>query len=127
MEPRPIPGEPSKADFVGWSGVGPIAVLFEYVFGLRADVPSGTLVWDVRLLERFGVKGYPWGVDGSIDVDCKARSSYDEEPVVTVTANCSLKLVLKWGGQAHAEGGVRSTTAAGAATTHSKEWHIMSV
>lgn len=57
----PIPGDPAKPDFVGWSALGPIAVLFEYVFGLRPHVPSRTLVWDIRLLDAFGVKRYPFG------------------------------------------------------------------
>lgn len=57
----PIPGDPAKPDFVGWSALGPIAVLFEYVFGLRPHVPTRTLVWDIRLLDSFGVKRYPFG------------------------------------------------------------------
>ena len=31
------PGEPSRPDFVGWAGLGPIAVLLEHVFGVRYD------------------------------------------------------------------------------------------
>ena len=34
------PGNRAKGDFVGWSGLAPIAGLLEYVLGLRADAPS---------------------------------------------------------------------------------------
>ena len=45
-----------------------MAVLFEYVFGFRADVPRGTLTIDVRLLERYGVTAFPFG-DADIDIE----------------------------------------------------------
>jgi hypothetical protein len=92
------PGSPAKNDFVGWSGLGPIAVLFEYVFGLRPDVPSHTLVWDVRRLERHGIEQYPFGPDGILDLECKARASATEEPIVAVTANCLVDVILRWEG-----------------------------
>jgi len=31
------PGKPSKGDFVGWTGIGPIAFFIEYAIGIRAD------------------------------------------------------------------------------------------
>ena len=38
----PVPGNPAKPDFVGWAVLGPIAVLIEYVFGLRPHAqPAG--------------------------------------------------------------------------------------
>ena len=47
-----------------------------YVFGLRADVPSATLTWDVRLTEAFGVRGYPFGSEeGCLDLECGPRPS----------------------------------------------------
>ncbi len=54
------PGNPAKADFVGWTGLPPIAVFLEYVIGLRPIDPlAGTLLWDIRHLEEFGVDQYP--------------------------------------------------------------------
>jgi hypothetical protein len=37
------PGQ-AQRDFVGWTGLPPVAVLFEYVFDLRPDVPAGRLL-----------------------------------------------------------------------------------
>jgi hypothetical protein len=92
------PGNPSKPDFVGWAGIGPIAVLFEYVFGLRPQADQGRLVWDLRLVEAHGVKRYPFGKEGLLDLACAARKSPAEKPEVQVTSNQRLDLVLRWEG-----------------------------
>ena len=73
------PGAPSKPDNVGWSGLGPVAVLFEYVFGLRPNIPQSELLWDVRLLEEHGVERYPFGRDGDAKPEVRgARSARGE-------------------------------------------------
>ena len=92
------PGEPAKRDFVGWTGLSPIAILFEYVFGLRADVPSNTLTWDVRLLEEHGIQQYPFGAGGQLDLHCAARASADEKPQIKAVSNMPLTLRVQWAG-----------------------------
>jgi hypothetical protein len=91
-------GNRAKDDFVGWSGLAPIAGLFEYVFGLRADAPSGRLLWDVRLLESHGVRRYPFGKDGVLDLSCVPRDSAGEEPEIQVRSTIPLELVVRWEG-----------------------------
>jgi hypothetical protein len=44
---KAAPGNPGKPDFVGWTGLSTVAMLFEYVLGLRANVPGNRLVWDI--------------------------------------------------------------------------------
>jgi len=95
---RPAQGNKAKGDFVGWSGLAPIAGLLEYVMGLRAYAPSGRLLWDVRLLERHGVNNYPFGKDGLLDLSCAARSSPTEEPEVDMSSTVPLELVVRWVG-----------------------------
>jgi len=107
----PLPGDPAKPDFVGWGGLGPIAVLLEYVFGLRADVPGGRLEWDVRLMDAFGVRRFPYGATGWLDLRCASRGALDEPPRVTVTASGvpgPLTVTLRWGGRAIMDGGARA-------------------
>lgn len=87
-----------RRDFVGWTGLPPIAVFLEYVIGLRPNVPERTLVWDVRQLEEMGVDTYPFGKDGVLNLSCAARSSVDEEPQIKVESNVPLTLLLKWKG-----------------------------
>jgi glycogen debranching enzyme len=95
---RIVRGEPSKPNFVGWSGLAPVAMLFEYVFGLRADVPNGTLLWDVRLLEEHGVDGYPFGGAGFLRLKCHARGSADEKPHIEADGDCPVDLIVRWEG-----------------------------
>lgn len=91
-------GNVAKDEFVGWTGLPPVAVLFEYVFGLRPDVPAGRIVWDVRLIEAHGVRRYPYGEKGLLDLYCSERSSALEKPSIEVTSNVPLTLELSWEG-----------------------------
>lgn len=95
---RPAPGDPARPDFVGWSGLGPVAGLFEHVFGLGADVPEGRLVWDVRLLEGHGVRRYPFGAEGVVDLSCAGRASAAEEPRVGVSSTVPVEVCVRWRG-----------------------------
>jgi hypothetical protein len=104
---RAAQGNRAKGDFVGWSGLAPIAGLLEYVMGLRADAPSGRLLWDVRLLERHGVNNYPFGKNGVLDLSCAARSSAAQEPEVEIGSTIPLELVVRW------EGGEKTVVATG--------------
>lgn len=58
---RAAPGKPAKKDFVGWSGIGPIALFLEFRIGLKADAPSNTLTWHVRSPRRVGVERFWFG------------------------------------------------------------------
>jgi len=90
------PGSPAKGDFVGWTGLAPVAVLFEYVFGLRPTAEGNRLLWDVRLTEEHGVTQYPLGGAGLLDLHCAERASGAQKPEVQVTANQPVELVVCW-------------------------------
>ncbi len=92
------PGKPAKPDFTGWSGIGPIAVLFEEVFGLRADAPAKRLVWDLRLTDEHGVAALPIGTAATVDLHVAARSSPDEAPLITASASSPLIIEVRWAG-----------------------------
>ncbi|MCE0498477.1 MAG: hypothetical protein LV481_11085 [Methylacidiphilales bacterium] len=92
------PGDPARRDFVGWTGLSPIAIFFEYVLGLRPEAAQRQLVWDVRLLEEHGVKGYPFGSSALLDLKCAKRDSPSEEPVIEASSNEPLALLIKWAG-----------------------------
>ena len=89
-------GNIAKSDFVGWSGLPPVAVLFEYIFGLRPDMPTNKLIWDIRLTEAHGVMQYPFGEDGVLDLHCDGRSSAREKPVIQVKSNLPITLEIMW-------------------------------
>jgi len=88
-----------RSKFVGWTGLAPINVLLEYVFGIRPNVPQNTLVIDVNLLDEYGIKNYPFGENGMIDIHVHNRISKTQKPKVTITSNISLKVMLKWNNQ----------------------------
>ena len=92
------PGNPAKGDFVGWGGLGPTAVLFEYVFGIKADVPAARIVWDVRLLDAHGISAYPFGTAGKVELFCPPRKSPSEKPVIEASSDVRLDLLVRWPG-----------------------------
>jgi len=69
----------------------------EYVFGIRADVPTNTL-WVVRLTDAFGVKKYPFGKNGIIDLQCAKRKKITDKPMLKIKSNIAFNLLLKWNG-----------------------------
>lgn len=91
-------GNVAARDFVGWGGLPPIAVFFEYVIGLQANVPNNRLVWNVNLLEEHGVNKYPFGTEGTLDLLCKARISATQEPNLIVNSSVPLELEICWSG-----------------------------
>lgn len=95
---KPDRGSTSAPEFVGWTGLPPTAVLFEYVFGLRPDVPMNRITWDVRLLEEFGVRQYPFGQNGLLDLHCASRPSPQRRPDIHVRPNIPLTVELIWTG-----------------------------
>jgi hypothetical protein len=85
-----------KKDFVGWTGLVPINVLFEYVFGIRPNVPEQKLIIDVRLTDSYGIKNYPFGKTGVLNIDIAARKSNNVKPKVSIESNIPLLVVVRW-------------------------------
>lgn len=90
-------GNPVRRDFVGWTGLGPISVLFEFVFGIRADVPNNKITWDLRLTEKHGIRNYPFGREGVITLLCEPRQTAEEMPKITFESNVPVTVEVLWG------------------------------
>ena len=86
-----------RQDFVGWTGLGPIALLLEYVIGLAADAPNDTLTWHVTRTDRHGVLGYRFG-DQLVDLVAKERSDTAAEVIIDITTSDPFTLVVVMGG-----------------------------
>jgi hypothetical protein len=94
----PNPGKNhARPNMVGWGGLPPIAVLMEYVFGIRPYPESQRLVWDIRLIEEHGVKNYPFGT-GIVDLYCSSRNSTTEKPEVRVESSTPVEVSVFWDG-----------------------------
>src|SRR6218665_626603 len=85
-------------EFVGWTGLVPVSILFEYVFGIRADVPANTIVWDLRLADEHGIENYPFGNTGHLSLLALKRKNASAKPVVKIRSDISLTLELIWSG-----------------------------
>ena len=92
------PGAPAKRNFVGWGGLAPIAVLLEHRFGLRPDVATNRLVWEVRLRKKHGVRRYPFGPGLLLDLRCEARAADTDEPEVTASGTGPVAIEVRWPG-----------------------------
>jgi len=90
-------GKPSKSDFVGWTGLVPISVLFEYVFGIKPHAEQNRILWDVELLEKHGVEKYPFGKNGELTLVCEARSNACEMPRIRLESNVPVEVEVIWG------------------------------
>ncbi len=88
-------GEPAQRNFVGWSGLFPISILYEYVFGIHPFAKEGRIVWDVRLLEEHGVKNYPFN-DLSIDLVCRERATEEDEPTVIAVCEKPVEIEVRY-------------------------------
>ena len=95
---KPRPGSIARADFVGWTGIVPISVLFEYVFGIKPDAANNVIRWNIDLTDRFGVENYPFGADATLTMNCEARGSVSEEPRVEITSDRPVTVEIFWDG-----------------------------
>lgn len=46
----------AKADFVGWSALGPVALLIENIIGLHCHAPSQSIEWHIHRNDTHGIK-----------------------------------------------------------------------
>ncbi len=100
-EGKPYQGYPAKQDFVGWTGLSPTSILFEFVFGIKPNAAENKIVWDVRLTEKHGIEQYPFGVEGELTLLCDERADENEEPKITFKSNIPVELEIRWGDDDH--------------------------
>ena len=76
-------GNPAKADFVGWTGCGPIQLLIENVIGLQPDAATNTLAWRLRRTDRHGLEKLNLG-GNTVSVICDAREDRNDATKIKV-------------------------------------------
>jgi hypothetical protein len=85
--PEKIALSSGRGDFVGWTGLGPIALLIENVLGFRPDGVGNQLERYVTRTDRHGIKHLNFG---RIDTDLL----YDGNGAVIVHANAPYMLMI---------------------------------
>jgi len=89
------PGGSSRPDFVGWSGVQPIATLIETIIGIRTDAADNKIEWTLSLTEIHGVRKLKWGPNYSRQVDLIADARNAAGDAVTIHVDTSAPFVLE--------------------------------
>ncbi|MFE5791336.1 trehalase family glycosidase [Streptomyces sp. NPDC056503] len=84
----------SKSDFVGWTGLGPIALLIEDVIGIEVDAPHRTIDWRLTRTDRNGVQDLSLGSLGTVSLVADARSGEASPVRVCATSTASEPLTL---------------------------------
>jgi hypothetical protein len=92
------PGLLARPDFIGWTGLVPVSVLFESIFGINTNYLKKSIDWRVNLTAEHGIDRYPIGPDGMLSFKCAARNSVRQKPSVEVNSNLEMKLQLSWEG-----------------------------
>ena len=76
-----------KQDFVGWGGIGPIALLIENVIGIQPDAIDKEITWHMTRTDRHGLNNLWLGGDlGKFDLIAAARIDSYSPAVITVTS-----------------------------------------
>lgn len=91
------PGFMARKDFVGWTGLPPIALFIEYILGVKSDYSQRKIEWNIIHTEAHGVERYPFGPDGTVDLKVRRRSSAAQMPAVDVVTDQPFELTLIWG------------------------------
>jgi len=88
---EPVGGGAGK--FVGWGGLGPIALFFEDIIGLRVDAPANTITWRIRKIERHGVENLHFG-DKTVSLVCEERRRAGDPCVIQASSDGNFDLIL---------------------------------
>ena len=83
VAPGKLYGNPVRRDFVGFSGVAPISLLLEDVFGI--EMAGGELTVNPRTTDAFAVRNLGVPGLGKVDILVSARGSLSEKPDVRIT------------------------------------------
>ena len=94
------PGQPSKPDFVGWTGIGPIALLIENILGFRVNAADQSLIWHVTRNDRHGIKNLRVGTT-VVSAVCHRRERENDPPELFVEVSKKLKLSVIYLGKEH--------------------------
>lgn len=83
----------ARPDFVGWSGMIPTAVVYEFVFGIHVDLPRQTIEWHILLDEPHGVSHLT--IDGQT-ITLEATPNTDAFPNIRFEGAKNLTLRVFW-------------------------------
>ena len=80
-----------RDNFVGWSGIGPIAMLIENIIGLEFDAPGNTITWCVKSPCRHGLENIDFNGQ-TISLVCEGKKPAGS---TKIKVECRKKFTLK--------------------------------
>lgn len=83
-----------RQDFVGWSGLGPIALLIENLLGLEVSGLENRILWRIHRKDRHGIRRLPLGPQ-DVDLLCETRP---DGRWITATGTQPFDLQVQWEG-----------------------------
>lgn len=89
-----MPGKPSRPDFVGWTGCGPIGLLIENVIGLRVDGVRSRLQWNLNRAGRHGIRNLQVG-NVVVSLIYEPLQNDMERRYISVETTGSFELIIK--------------------------------
>jgi hypothetical protein len=88
-----------RQDFVGWSGLGPIALLIEEILGIEVDGVAGSITWRMTRVDRHGVERLQLGASNLVDLVAAARATPNSPATIAVSARRGFGLTIERPGQ----------------------------
>jgi neutral trehalase len=85
----------SRQDFVGWSGLGPIALLIENVIGIEMNIPQNQITWRIDRTDEHGIKNLNY-LDGKVSLLVEPK---DEKLSFSVTSTHRFDLLIIYNGE----------------------------
>lgn len=81
----------AESDYIAYSGHGPIAMLIENILGFQVDAPDDQLTWNVRRVDRHGIRRLRFG-DNLVSIWSEPRT--EKQPLFTVhgESNSGIKI-----------------------------------
>lgn len=83
----------ARADFVGWSGLGPVAMFIEDIIGLDFDAPGRRVTWNITMDGLHGVENLVF-LGGPVSLRCRPSANSESPVVVEVESPGNFDLVL---------------------------------
>ena len=90
------PGNPAMGDFVGWTGIGPIALLIENILGFRCDGARRKLRWNLSRADRHGIENLQLG-DAVISIVADAQKAYSDIVSIRIESSHAFHLEVRKG------------------------------
>lgn len=83
-----------RDNFVGWSGLGPIAMFIENIIGLSFNAPSNTISWRITERGRHGLENICFN-GKNISLVCEGRKAGEAGGATRVRVECDGKINLR--------------------------------